>query len=112
MVATCKDFQLNVDITIKNKPLVEDKKYKLVTSDFLASGGDGLIGRLKLPAGSVTLTDTIIRDAMVDGLRKRKGTLDPAQLLDPKRPRQSYQGERPLTCTDPNAPKAAVPEPD
>jgi len=112
VVATCKDFQLKVDITVKNKPLVDDKKYKLVTSDFLASGGDGLIGRLKLAAGSVTLTDTIIRDAMVDGLRKRKGTLDPAQLFDPKRPRQSYQGERPLTCADPNAPKAAVPEPD
>jgi hypothetical protein len=26
--------------------------------------------------------------------------------------RLAYQGQRPLTCADPNAPKAAAPEPD
>ena len=111
-VAVCKDFQLKVDITVKNKPLDDAKTYKLVTSDFLASGGDGLIGRLKLPAGAIELTDSIIRDEMVTTLRKRKGVLDPAQLFDAKRPRLAYQGVRPLTCSDPNAPKAAAPEAD
>lgn len=111
-VAVCKDFQLKVDITIKHKPLDDAKTYKLVTSDFLASGGDGLIGRLKLPAGSIELTDSIIRDGMVATLRKRKGAIDPNQLFDAKRPRLAYQGERPLTCSDPNAVKAAAPEPD
>ena len=68
----------------------------MVTSDFLASGGDGLIGRLKLPDGSVKMTDVVIRDAMADVLRKKKGSLDPAQIVAKKR--LDYEGQRPVSC--------------
>lgn len=94
--ARCKDGVLAADIQVKGKPLSDDATYIVVTSDFLASGGDGLIGRLKLPDGSIHMTDSIIRDAMADVLRKRPGALDPAQLLAKKR--MDYEGKRPVEC--------------
>jgi 5'-nucleotidase len=94
--ARCKDGSLAADIEVKGKPLADAATYTVVTSDFLASGGDGLIGRLKLPDGSIQMTDAIIRDAMADVLRTRKGTLDPTQLLAKKR--LDYEGKRPVAC--------------
>ncbi len=94
--ARCKDGRLATDIFVKGKPLADEQRYTLVTSDFLASGGDGLIGRLKLPDGAVKITDVIIRDAMADVLRKRRGPLDPAQIVAKKR--LDYEGQRPVSC--------------
>ena len=103
--ARCKAGKLDAAIAIAGKPLDDNKPYKLVTSDFLASGGDGLVGRLKLPEGAIKVTDVIIRDAIAEVLRKKKGTLDPAKLMSPKR--QDYEGQRPVECApktkkDPN----------
>lgn len=94
--ARCKNDQLELTIAVGGKPLDDARTYKLVTSDFLASGGDGLIGRLKLPDGSVQITDLIIRDAMVDVLKKQKGSvIDPEKLA---RRRVEFEGQRPLEC--------------
>jgi 2',3'-cyclic-nucleotide 2'-phosphodiesterase (5'-nucleotidase family) len=97
--ARCQGGALALEINVRGKPLDDNASYTLVTSDFLASGGDGLIGRLKLPAGSVTLTDVLIRDAFADVLRKRKGTIDPATLFSPTAKRMDYPGTRPVTCS-------------
>jgi 5'-nucleotidase len=95
----CKGSKLELDIKVGGKPLDENKSYKLATSDFLASGGDrGTIGRLKLPEGSVKMTDVIIRDAMVDVLKKKKGTIDPTAYFSPAKKRMDYEGNRPVTC--------------
>jgi len=94
--ARCKGGQLAAEIQVKGKPLSDDTSYTLVTSDFLASGGDGLIGRLKLPEGSIKMTDTIIRDAMAEVLRKRKGAIDPGKVTSIKR--LDYEGKRPVEC--------------
>ena len=96
--ARCKGQKLELSITVGGKPLDDNKAYKLATSDFLASGGDGLIGRLKLPEGSVKLTEVIIRDAMVEVLKKKKGTIDPKDYFSPTKKRMDYEGERPVTC--------------
>jgi 5'-nucleotidase len=108
--AACKTGTLAIEIRRKGKPIKDGDKLTLVTSDFLASGGDGAIGRLKLPDGSVELTNIIIRDAMADALRKQGGTLDPAKLFDRDRPRLVYPGKRPVKCG--TSPKAPPPEPD
>jgi 5'-nucleotidase len=110
--ARCKGENLDVTITVGGKPLADAQTYKLVTSDFLASGGDGLIGRLKLPDGSVKLTDVIIRDAMADVLRKRKGSIDPAELFSATRKRMDYEGNRPVECGAKQAPRPKDEEPD
>ncbi|MBA3820433.1 MAG: bifunctional metallophosphatase/5'-nucleotidase [Deltaproteobacteria bacterium] len=111
--ARCKAGTLDLQITVAGKPLVETASYKLVTSDFLASGGDGLIGRLKLPDGAVKLTDVIIRDAMANVLRKKQGAkIDPAQYFSPVKKRMDYEGERPVTCTAPTTKTAPNREPE
>ncbi|HEY5933703.1 MAG TPA: bifunctional UDP-sugar hydrolase/5'-nucleotidase [Kofleriaceae bacterium] len=94
--ASCNGNKLDVAITVAGKPLADNASYKLVTSDFLASGGDGLIGRLKLADGAVKMTDAIIRDAMAEVLRKQKGTVDPAKYTAKKR--LDYPGKRPVQC--------------
>lgn len=97
--ARCKGDAFELTVTVKGKPLSDQTSYKLVTSDFLASGGDGLIGRLKLPEGSVKLTDVIMREAMADLLRKQKGkTVDADAYFSPTKRRMDYEGERPVQC--------------
>ncbi len=97
--ARCKAGKLDVAIEVGGKPLDDDATYRLVTSDFLASGGDGVIARLKLPANAITSTDTIIRDAMAEVLRKQKGTIEPAKIFGPGRQRLDFEGKRPLHCS-------------
>lgn len=98
--ARCKDGELVVDIKVGGKPLADEATYKVVTSDFLASGGDfSIFGRLKLPEGSVTMTDVIIRDAIADVLRKKKGKVEPASFYSATKRRQDYEGERPVLCS-------------
>jgi 5'-nucleotidase len=110
--ARCTGETLQVTITVAGKPLAENAAYKLVTSDFLASGGDGLIGRLKLPDGSVLETNVIIRDAMADVLRKRRGTIDPTKLYSPTTKRLDYQGNRPVECGKPQNVKRETEPPE
>ncbi len=110
--ARCKNGLLAVDIKVGGKPLVDDASYKLVTSDFLASGGDvSAIGRLKLPEGSIKLTDEIIRDSIADLLRKKKSKVDPAHFFSPTKKRLDYEGERPVLCQTAK-PTRSTEEPD
>ncbi|MEO8549604.1 MAG: 5'-nucleotidase C-terminal domain-containing protein [Kofleriaceae bacterium] len=110
VVAACKNGALDATIKIGNKPLADEANYTLVTSDFLASGGDGVIGRLKLPEGSIKITDLIMRDGMADVLRKKKRTIDPETLFSAKHKRFAYEGTRPLLCAGTKPTK--VEEPD
>jgi 2',3'-cyclic-nucleotide 2'-phosphodiesterase (5'-nucleotidase family) len=110
--ARCKANKLEITITVGGKPLDDNKSYKLATSDFLASGGDGLIGRLKLPEDAVKMTDVIIRDAMVDVLKKKQGTIDPKDYFSPTKKRMDYEGERPVTCIKPGTAPARSQEPE
>ncbi|HEY0193499.1 MAG TPA: bifunctional UDP-sugar hydrolase/5'-nucleotidase [Kofleriaceae bacterium] len=100
--ARCKANQLDVQVKVGGKPVTDKARYKLATSDFLASGGDGVIGKLGLPEGAIKPTDVIIRDGMADVLRSwkatPKATIDPARLLVKKSPRLDYEGKRPVTC--------------
>jgi 5'-nucleotidase len=103
--ARCKHGELDLQVKVGGKPLADGATYKLVTSDFLASGGDGLIGRLKLPDGSIKMTDVIMRDGFAALLRKRKGAVDPNKLFSPGVKRMDYEGNRPVECAPP--PKAS-----
>lgn len=110
--ARCKAGKLDVQIQVRGKPLNDNARYKLATSDFLASGGDGVIGQLKLPKGAIRMTDTIIRDALADVLRGWKATpratIDPARLYSARKPRLDYEGKRPIQC---GAPQGAATAP-
>jgi 5'-nucleotidase len=107
----CKAGKLELEIKVAGKPLDETKGYKLITSDFLASGGDGLIGRLKLPPAATKITDVIIRDAIADHLRKHKGSVDPAKLFSPANRRLDFEGSRPVSCAPKTPQKPTDQEP-
>jgi len=96
--ARCKAGKLDLEIKVGGKPVGETTSYKLVTSDFLASGGDGLIGRLKLPEGSVKISNVVIREALATLMTKSKGTIDPAKLYSATVKRMDYEGTRPVAC--------------
>jgi len=108
--ASCKAGKLEVQIQVRGKPVDDAAGYTLATSDFLASGGDDVIGRLKLPQSAIKVTDSIIRESLVDVLRGWKATpraaIDPSRLHSPSRPRLDYPGQRPLDCAQ--APSSAA----
>ncbi|HEX3762788.1 MAG TPA: bifunctional UDP-sugar hydrolase/5'-nucleotidase [Kofleriaceae bacterium] len=100
--ARCKAGKLDVQVLVRGKPVDDNASYKMATSDFLASGGDGVIARLKLPETKIQVTDTIIREAVADVLRGWKATpraaIDPSRLYMAARPRLDYEGKRPVEC--------------
>jgi 5'-nucleotidase len=97
--ATCKDGAVAVELQWPSgKKITDGERITLITSDFLASGGDGAIGRLDLPPEAIAPSNVIIRDAMAETLKKRGGTVDPARLYDPAHPRLVYPGRRPVRC--------------
>lgn len=102
--AKCAGGELKVTLRDAGGNTIDDERtLTLVTSDFLASGGDGAIGRLGLPDGSVQVTDVVIRDAIAAHLRAqpvraKPAPLRPGDFFDPKRPRLAYPGARPVKC--------------
>ena len=100
--ARCKGDKLDVAVKVAGKPVNDTAKYKIATSDFLATGGDGALQRLHLPDTAMHPTDVIMRDGMADVLRSWKGTakatIDPDKLLVKKAPRLDYPGKRPVRC--------------
>lgn len=100
VVATCKRGALDVKLTRANgKPIRDRDVLRVVTNEFLASGGDGAFGAAALPDGAIAIEDgPPIRDAMADVLRARGGTLAGEELHDPARPRLRYPGKRPVSC--------------
>jgi hypothetical protein len=76
-----------------------DERLTLATSDFLATGGDGLFPA-ELQRAAQRDPGPPIREAMAKILRARQGRLsgeDPS-LFDPRRPRLSYPAPRPVRC--------------
>jgi 5'-nucleotidase len=81
------------------QPVRDEDRLLVVTTDFLANGGDRVFDPVTPPAGFTIERDGgAVRDIIVDALRKRGGTLREDQLIDPNRPRWTLPGPRPLSC--------------
>jgi 2',3'-cyclic-nucleotide 2'-phosphodiesterase (5'-nucleotidase family) len=94
--ATCKGGQLEIVMKDRAGKVIDDERtLTLLVSDFLATGS---ITRLKLPDGSVEITDVLIRDAMAEALTKLGGTLAPTKYYDPAKPRLDFPKPRPVKC--------------
>jgi 2',3'-cyclic-nucleotide 2'-phosphodiesterase (5'-nucleotidase family) len=93
ITARCEAQKLVVELTREDGKAVKDgDTLTITTSDFLATGG--LLGK-----GPAKVEDgPPIREALVDILRKDKGTIDPPAYFDPARPRVAYPGKRPVQC--------------
>lgn len=81
------------------RALAEGEEIEVVVSDFLATGGDGVLSEVREREGALRLEeDPPLRDAMVEVLRARGGSLAASSLLDPSHPRVRLPSERPVTC--------------
>lgn len=100
-VASCEGENIHVELQTPEGQKVEDNHpLRLVTSDFLAGGGDAAFQPAALSVDDFHISDVLIRDAMIAELRKQGGNIaadDPA-LFNPQAPRVSYPGNRPLRC--------------
>jgi 2',3'-cyclic-nucleotide 2'-phosphodiesterase (5'-nucleotidase family) len=98
VLARCRSGALVVQLRdTKGRPIPAQRSLHVVTSDFLATGGDAFAPALE--PGAVTLeTQRPLRDELADLLRKRGGTLSAKQAFDPAEPRLSYPGKRPIAC--------------
>jgi len=98
--ARCRRHQIDVTLRRENGKAIPDSALLTVaTSDFLASGGDGLIGSPGLEPESVTLDGgALIRDAMAEQLKKRGGQLNVGDFFDASKPRIRFTGPRPMHC--------------
>lgn len=100
--ARCVGDTLQVDLrrAKRGKRIGKRERLTLVTSDFLASGGDGMLADLGLAPDAVVLHDDgpTMRDAFAERLSARGGTLSGKVLFDAKSPRLRYPGKRPVSC--------------
>lgn len=98
-VARCDGGELTVELRRRGKRLGPKTPLWVATSDFLASGGDGLFAEAGIAEDAITFEDgPTIRDAMAEVLEARGGTLHPKELLPRGERRFSYPGERPVSC--------------
>jgi len=102
--AQCSGDRLVVNLTREKggKKVGPRERLTLVTSDFLASGGDGILGVTELDQGAIEMHDDgpIIRDGIAEVLARRGGTLRAGdkRLFDKAAPRLIYPGKRPVKC--------------
>jgi 5'-nucleotidase len=99
-VARCAGGELDVALERPDgRKVAPGERLVLVTSDFLATGGDGLFPE-ELRRAATLDGGLPIRDEMARVLRARGGQLagDAPALYDPARPRLVYPGPRPVAC--------------
>src|SRR5688572_5900628 len=97
---TCKGGTVDVAMLRPSGAAITDNERLLIaTSDFLATGGDGIFTPVTPADGfAITLDAGLVRDVVVDSLEKRGGTLREDQLVDAANPRWALPGKAPVTC--------------
>ncbi|MGE0784535.1 MAG: bifunctional UDP-sugar hydrolase/5'-nucleotidase [Sandaracinaceae bacterium] len=96
--ATCDGDTIRVELTRENgRRIPDDAMLSVVTTDFLATGGDGLFGGPSPPEVEVEPGE-LVRDGMARVLRARGGTMRARDLFDPRHPRVAFEGDRPMRC--------------
>lgn len=100
-VAACDGGALRATLKrASGVPVRDNEELTIVTSDFLATGGDGAFAPVRvLRVMSGGDEGVLVRDAIAGRLRAHGGSLDPRDFFDPSRPRLSYSGSRPVRCT-------------
>ena len=99
--AHCDGGRLAVTLSRSNGRRLRDAEaLEILTTDFLATGGDGLFAAVQARADAVVVEDgPPIREVLADALRKagpRK--IVPVEYLRPGAPRVGFTGPRPVRC--------------
>jgi len=81
------------------QPIADDVELTIITSDFLATGGDAILSPVMPPLGFAPADDELmLRDVVADWLRARGGRVRAGDLVDARRPRWTLPGTLPLHC--------------
>jgi 2',3'-cyclic-nucleotide 2'-phosphodiesterase (5'-nucleotidase family) len=98
---TCERGTVNVGMRRPNgAPIADNERLLIATSDFLATGGDAIFAPVTPKEGFAIERDIgLVRDVVVDTLRKRGGTLREEQLVDAANPRWTLPGKAPVVCS-------------
>jgi 5'-nucleotidase len=98
--ATCQGNNLRVVLTRPSGMAIRaGDRLTVVTSDFVAGGGDGVlapagpVGEIKNPAGA-----PILRESVVAWLRSRSGRLHENQFVSAENRRWHFPAPRPVVC--------------
>ncbi|HEX2674773.1 MAG TPA: hypothetical protein VHM25_28050, partial [Polyangiaceae bacterium] len=101
VVARCGKSGLELKLKRDNGKAVSDRETLLLaTSDYLATGGDGLFQALSLPPARIELdTSGTFRDALARSLKRHPqlSPRDPA-IFNPAHPRLDLSSPRPMIC--------------
>jgi 5'-nucleotidase len=100
VLASCEGGTLTVALTREDgRPIAPADTLLAVTSDFVATGGDGVLA----PAGSLPAAATppgapLARDAVAGWLQRRGGTVSEAEVVTDATRRWRFPGSRPVRC--------------
>lgn len=94
----CRRGVREVELTRDNgRRVADDETLVVATSDFVATGGDGVFGSANAD-GRVEIDDGApMRERLVELVAARQ-RLAPSRYYDPRRPRIAFPGERPVRC--------------
>ncbi len=97
---TCERGAVNVGMVRMNgTPVADSDRLLIATSDFLATGGDAIFAPVTPREGFEVVQDVgLVRDVVVDVLKKRGGRLGEDQLVNPANPRWTLPGKAPVSC--------------
>ena len=97
---TCERGAVNVGmLRLNGAPVTDTERLLVATTDFLATGGDGIFAPVTPPNGfSIEQDLGLVRDVVVESLKRRGGTLREDQLMDPANPRWTLPGKAPVIC--------------
>jgi hypothetical protein len=96
----CEGTALRVTLTRPSGVAIQpDDRVTIVTSDFLAGGGDAIFAPAG-PLGEITYAAgaPLLREAVIAWLKQRGGRVNEQQFISPENRRWSYPAPRPVVC--------------
>ena len=78
--------------TASGEAIEDGRRLLVATTDFLATGGDGILTSVT-PAQGFAMPESapLLREVVADWVRRRGGRLGTGALLDPENPRWSVE---------------------
>jgi 5'-nucleotidase len=100
VTAQCADGAVAVSLERPSgRRVTDDERLVVVTTDFLAFGGNEILTPVMPPGGFPVAADApIARDLIAGWFRKRGGRLRAEQFVDAPNSRWTYPGELPMRC--------------
>jgi 5'-nucleotidase len=99
--AGCSNNSLDLELVRDSGvPVTDDQVLLVVVSDFLATGGDGILAPV-IPAGGFQIPDSapLLREVLAEYLKGVGGHLREEQLVDTNNPRLTVGGPLPIDCS-------------